>query len=206
MRRVLDRDTGTDTQVAIPCGSTRERVCPSCAAKARRLRIQQCAEGWHRDTEPETAPATTTRTTAASDDRARRGRRRAGWRGWVAAGTVHQATLGRAGPASGAGRGPHRGPDLHRPGWSGVPAVDVPHPHPAVLRGGAGGCTGRPGHLRLPPCRAGCGACFRGWWTGSGRTCAGSPATGCSTSPPSNRSSGWRRICTPRSGARSRAR
>ena len=53
IRRVLDRDTGTDTQVAIPCGSTRERACPSCAAKARRLRIQQCAEGWHRDTEPE---------------------------------------------------------------------------------------------------------------------------------------------------------
>ena len=55
IRRVLDRDTGTDTQVAIPCGSTRERACPACAAKARRLRIQQCAEGWHRDTEPERA-------------------------------------------------------------------------------------------------------------------------------------------------------
>ena len=54
MRRVLDRDTGTDSRVAIPCGSTRERVCPCCAAKARRLRIQQCAEGWHRETEPET--------------------------------------------------------------------------------------------------------------------------------------------------------
>lgn len=53
IRRVLDRDTGGDTQVAIPCGSTRERSCPACAAKARRLRIQQCAEGWHRDTEPE---------------------------------------------------------------------------------------------------------------------------------------------------------
>lgn len=53
IRRVLDRDTGTDNQVAIPCGSTRERVCSACAAKARRLRIQQCAEGWHRDTEPD---------------------------------------------------------------------------------------------------------------------------------------------------------
>ena len=205
IRRVLDRDTGTDTQVAIPCGSTRERACPSCAAKARRLRIQQCAEGWHRDTEPETAPATTTRTRATA--RARRGRRdetRADGR--VAAGAVHQATCGRAGPASGAGRGPHRGPDLHLPGRSGVPAVDVPHPHPSVVRGGAGGCAGRPGHLRLPPCRARMRWCSRGWWTGSGRTCVGSPATGCSTSPPWNRSSGWRRICTPRSGARSRAR
>ena len=53
MRRVLDRDTGTDTRVAIPCGSTHESVCPACATKARLLRIQQCAEGWHRDTELE---------------------------------------------------------------------------------------------------------------------------------------------------------
>ena len=55
MRRVLDRETGTESRVAIPCGSTRESVCPPCADKARRLRIQQCAEGWHRDTEPEQA-------------------------------------------------------------------------------------------------------------------------------------------------------
>ncbi len=54
MRRVLDRETGTESRVAIPCGSTHETVCPPCADKARRLRIQQCAEGWHRDTEPNT--------------------------------------------------------------------------------------------------------------------------------------------------------
>lgn len=53
VRRVLDRDTGTETRVAIPCGSTRETVCPPCAAKARLLRMQQCAEGWHRDHEPD---------------------------------------------------------------------------------------------------------------------------------------------------------
>ena len=53
IRRVIDRDTGTDTRAAIPWGSTREAVCPSCADKARRLRIQQCAEGWHRTHEPE---------------------------------------------------------------------------------------------------------------------------------------------------------
>ncbi len=57
MRRVLDRETGTDSSVALPCGSTRESVCPACADKARRLRIQQCAEGWHRDTEPDAGPA-----------------------------------------------------------------------------------------------------------------------------------------------------
>jgi hypothetical protein len=53
MRRVLDRETDTDTTVAIPCGSTREAVCPPCAHKARVLRMQQCAEGWHRDNEPD---------------------------------------------------------------------------------------------------------------------------------------------------------
>jgi hypothetical protein len=55
LRRVLDRDIGTETRVPIPCGSTREAVCPPCACKARVLRMQQCAEGWHRDTEPRPA-------------------------------------------------------------------------------------------------------------------------------------------------------
>lgn len=53
IRCVLDRDTDADTTVAIPCGSTREAVCPPCANKARVLRMQQCAEGWHRDHEPD---------------------------------------------------------------------------------------------------------------------------------------------------------
>ena len=51
VRRVLDRQTGAEEVVAIACGSTRESVCPPCAHKARVLRMQQCAEGWHRDTE-----------------------------------------------------------------------------------------------------------------------------------------------------------
>ena len=53
LRRVTDRATGATTTVAIPCGSTRESRCPSCATKARWLRMTQCAEGWHRDDEPE---------------------------------------------------------------------------------------------------------------------------------------------------------
>jgi len=53
LRRVTDRATGNITTVAIPCGSTRESRCPSCAQKARWLRMTQCAEGWHRDDEPE---------------------------------------------------------------------------------------------------------------------------------------------------------
>ncbi len=52
LRRVIDRETDTETRVAIPCGSTRESVCPPCAHKARVLRMQQCAEGWHRTEEP----------------------------------------------------------------------------------------------------------------------------------------------------------
>jgi len=53
LRRVTDRATGATTTVAIPCGSTSESRCPSCATKARWLRMTQCAEGWHRDDEPE---------------------------------------------------------------------------------------------------------------------------------------------------------
>lgn len=52
--RCDDTSTGESAAVPIPCGSTIARVCPSCADRARRLRMQQCREGWHRDTEPET--------------------------------------------------------------------------------------------------------------------------------------------------------
>jgi len=47
LRKVTDRSTGDVTTVPIPCGATRESVCPACADKARRLRMQQCREGWH---------------------------------------------------------------------------------------------------------------------------------------------------------------
>lgn len=47
LRRVTDRASGQVTAVPIPCGSTRASVCPACADKARRLRMQQCREGWH---------------------------------------------------------------------------------------------------------------------------------------------------------------
>ncbi len=48
VRTVTDRATGESTSVPIPCGSTREAVCGPCATKARRLRMHQCREGWHR--------------------------------------------------------------------------------------------------------------------------------------------------------------
>ncbi|WP_228823333.1 helitron helicase-like domain-containing protein [Nocardia blacklockiae] len=47
-----DPDTRTSKYVGAPCKSTLESVCPSCAAKARALRVQQAHEGWHIETEP----------------------------------------------------------------------------------------------------------------------------------------------------------
>jgi hypothetical protein len=54
--KVTDLDTGEARLVPIWCGSTREDQCPVCAERARRLRMQQCREGWHLDTEPEFDP------------------------------------------------------------------------------------------------------------------------------------------------------
>ncbi|MBV8997382.1 MAG: replication initiator protein, partial [Pseudonocardiales bacterium] len=51
MRRV-DTTTGRVEVVPVACGSTREDQCKPCADKARRLRMAQCREGWHLDTEP----------------------------------------------------------------------------------------------------------------------------------------------------------
>ena len=50
--RRIDTTTGTSDIVPVPCGSTRENQCRPCAEKARRLRMAQCREGWHLDTEP----------------------------------------------------------------------------------------------------------------------------------------------------------
>ncbi len=48
VRTVTDVLTGETASVPIACGSTREAVCRPCADKARRLRMHQCREGWHR--------------------------------------------------------------------------------------------------------------------------------------------------------------
>ena len=50
MRRT-DIATGETTVIDLPCGSTREAKCPGCAKRAKRLRQQQCREGWHRTDE-----------------------------------------------------------------------------------------------------------------------------------------------------------
>ncbi|MEU7679728.1 replication initiator [Micromonospora taraxaci] len=51
LSRLTDTTTGEQTVVPIPCGSTQQRQCPPCAERARKLRMQQCREGWHRDDE-----------------------------------------------------------------------------------------------------------------------------------------------------------
>jgi hypothetical protein len=53
MRRI-DTTTGRVDIVPVPCGSTRADQCRPCADKARRLRMAQCRQGWHLDTEPVT--------------------------------------------------------------------------------------------------------------------------------------------------------
>jgi hypothetical protein len=51
--KVTDTATGETRLVPISCGSTRESRCPTCADRARRLRMQQCREGWHLTEEPD---------------------------------------------------------------------------------------------------------------------------------------------------------
>lgn len=50
---VTDTRTNVSALVPIRCGHTRAEICPPCAEKARRLRMHQCREGWHRTTEPD---------------------------------------------------------------------------------------------------------------------------------------------------------
>lgn len=52
LQKVTNTHTGHSQIIAIPCGHTRANRCTPCAEKARRLRMQQCREGWHRLDEP----------------------------------------------------------------------------------------------------------------------------------------------------------
>ena len=57
-RRLVDRVSGEASTVVLPCGSTQESRCPTCAKRARILRMHQCAEGWHLvDELPDLEPA-----------------------------------------------------------------------------------------------------------------------------------------------------
>jgi hypothetical protein len=70
LRTVTDRATGHTTAVPIPCGSTRSSRCPTCADKARRLRMHQCREGWHLADDPLPADMSTAIDQDATEDAA----------------------------------------------------------------------------------------------------------------------------------------
>src|SRR4051794_3046223 len=53
MHEVYDTVTKSTQLIPTPCGATRDSKCPPCAQKNRRLRMQQCREGWHLDEEPQ---------------------------------------------------------------------------------------------------------------------------------------------------------
>jgi hypothetical protein len=74
LREVLDRTSGEVARLTLACGSTRDAVCPSCASQTRRLRMQQCEEGWHLTEDPLRAQPTPSAVRGAS--RARSTRRR----------------------------------------------------------------------------------------------------------------------------------
>ncbi|MEU7862100.1 replication initiator [Nonomuraea sp. NPDC049141] len=52
----LDLTTGTTEIIDVPCGATLDSKCPPCAKRNRHLRMAQCREGWHLDTEPAITP------------------------------------------------------------------------------------------------------------------------------------------------------
>ena len=84
LRTVTDTLTGDTLTVPIPCGSTRERVCPACAAKARRLRMHQCAEGWHltHDPQPTRQPRTRAIARTGRNQTTRTSREATTWDRW----------------------------------------------------------------------------------------------------------------------------
>ena len=206
VRRVLDRDTGTESRVPIACGSTREAVCPPCARKARVLRMQQCQEGWHRDhrTRPPTArPEPTTRPGPGDDEdqddddepgegsrRVRSTRRRSDAPDLPRVPMERARSAGRSSRRDGRECRPSMFLTLTLPSYGPVRRAGVPVDPASMTTGGP----------RWTRCTS------RSWSTGSCRTCAAAPATGCSTSPPSNPRPGWRRTCTWRSAAPSRGR
>ncbi|MCY7341689.1 MAG: replication initiator protein [Pseudonocardia sp.] len=58
--RRIDLTSGRVDVVPVPCGARRDDVCKPCADKQRRLRMVQCREGWHLESEPlPTRPAPT---------------------------------------------------------------------------------------------------------------------------------------------------
>src|SRR4051794_8587735 len=216
LRQVTDRETGQSTSVVIRCGSTREAVCPPCAERARRLRMQQCAEGWHLvdDPLPPTPQGATRDTDDEGDDqdadadlgasmlethrRVRSTRRRADVVDLPKVPQEHR-TVGRTFTA----------PDgtIYRPSMFvtltlGSYGKVIPGRKGVYVPGA--GTPVDPGtydYRRAP----GGGGSSRGCSTGGGRTCAAGGVTRCSTSAPSSRSPVWPPTSPPPSGGPSPA-
>lgn len=52
LHRVTDTMTGEVHRIPVPCGATLVSKCPPCAERNRKLRMQQCREGWHLAEDP----------------------------------------------------------------------------------------------------------------------------------------------------------
>jgi Replication initiator protein, pSAM2 len=198
LKRVYDRDTSSESQVPIACGSTREAVCPPCARKARTLRIQQCSEGWHRDTEPRPNATTDKAEDQADEDGSAEGSRRVrSTRRRPDAAELPQVpmanrTVGRTFTTpDGKEYRPSMFLTLTLPSYGPIrPGTGMPASLPRMTTGG-------PLSMRCT---------FPSWSIGCGRTCGGAPATMCSTSPPWNPRPASHRTSTRPCGASYRGR
>ena len=121
LHEVRDTETGQLHLVPTPCGARRASKCQPCAEKARRLRMQQCREGWHLEAEPD-RPERQSRVkdpgNSESDRRTRSTRRRQDAPDLPRI-PVEDRTVGRAFTA---------------PVGKGLPAEHVRDVHAAVLR------------------------------------------------------------------------
>lgn len=54
--KTVNEATGEVAFIDVPCGATLASKCPSCAERARRLRVHQCREGWHLTEDPDLTP------------------------------------------------------------------------------------------------------------------------------------------------------
>ena len=203
LKRVYDRDTSSESQIPIACGSTREAVCPPCARKARVLRMQQCKEGWHRNTEPNRPDQHLNHADGdqANDDndaawsessrRVRSTRRRSDAADLPQV-PMASCTVGRT----------FTTPDgkEYRPSMF----LTLTLPSYGPIRPGTGFRSTRTPTTTGAPRWTRCTS--RNWSTGSGKTCGGAPATRCSTSPPSNPRPASHRTSTRPCAASSRGR
>lgn len=227
--RKVDRTTGAADLVDLPCGATLASKCPSCAERARRLRIAQCREGWHLENEPiqEAEPATAEQRTLATVRADLEAARvdtddadedptdidavigqvdelvtEAGVRGRIGAGATPRrvrSTRRRQDVAD----LPRRRVDARTVG-----RVYGERFRPSLFVTATSTPTDRSARMGRRSTRTGTTtsappatrSTSPGWSTGSCRTCADSSAGTCSTSPPSSRSAGSRRTSTWRCG------